>query len=152
LPRPCTVPQLQRLQGKANFFRHFITKYAEITKGFMCLLKKGVPFCWDEAAQRSFEVFKCSLTSAPLIWPPNYNKEFLLYLVVTESTIGMVLVQEDDLLEEHVIYYLSQGLVGSKLNYSNVEKLVFGNSACCPSVLSLYSTSLDHHHFHCESI
>jgi hypothetical protein len=34
----------------------------------------------------------------------------------------MVLVQEDDLLEENVIYYLSRGLVGSELNYSHVEK------------------------------
>jgi hypothetical protein len=35
----------------------------------------------------------------------------------------MVLVQEDDLLEEHVIYYLSRGLFGPELNYSHVEKL-----------------------------
>ena len=42
----------------------------------------------------------------PLLRPPNYNKDFLLFLDVTESTIGMVLVQEDDFLEEHIIYYL----------------------------------------------
>ena len=35
----------------------------------------------------------------------------------------MVLVQEDDLLLEYVIYYLSQGLVGPELNYSHIEKL-----------------------------
>jgi hypothetical protein len=35
----------------------------------------------------------------------------------------MVLVQEDDFLEEHIIYYLSRGLVGPELNYSHVEKL-----------------------------
>jgi hypothetical protein len=53
-PPPCTIPQLQSLQGKANFLRRFIANYAEITKGFMRLLKKGVPFHWDEAAQCSF--------------------------------------------------------------------------------------------------
>jgi hypothetical protein len=35
----------------------------------------------------------------------------------------MVLVQEDDLLSEYVIYYLIQGLVGLELNYSHIEKI-----------------------------
>jgi hypothetical protein len=71
----------------------------------------------------SFEALKHALTSAPLLRPPNYNKDFLLYLATAESTIDMVLVQEDDFLEEHMIYYLSRGLVGPELNYSHVEKL-----------------------------
>jgi hypothetical protein len=73
----------------------------------MHLLKKGGPFCWDEAAQCSFEVLKHGLMSAPLLQPPNYNKYFLLYLATTELAIGKVLVQEHDFLKEHVIYYLS---------------------------------------------
>jgi hypothetical protein len=90
----------------------------------MCLLKKDVPFHWDEVAQCSFDTLKHSLMYAPLLWPPNYNKYFLLYLVVAESTISMVLVQEDNLLTEYVIYFLIRGLVGLELNYYHVEKLV----------------------------
>jgi hypothetical protein len=111
-PPPCTVPQLQRLQGKENFIRRFIANYIEITKGFMHLFNKGFPFCWDEVTQRSFKSLKHALMSAPLLWPPNYNKDLLLYLATAESTIGMILVQEDDQLKENVIYYLIQGLVG----------------------------------------
>jgi len=122
-PPPCMLPQLQRLQGKAKFLRRFIANYAKITKGLMHLLKMGVPFHWDEAAQRSFKALKCALTSSPLLQSPNCNKDFLLYLVTAELTIGMVLVQEDDMLKEHVIYYLSRGLVGPELKYSHVEKL-----------------------------
>jgi hypothetical protein len=92
-------------------------------KGFMRLLKKGVPFCWDEATQRSFDALKKALVSTPLLSPPDYNQYFLLYLVATKSSIGMVLVQEDDELQEHVIYYLSRALLGPKLKYSHVEKL-----------------------------
>ena len=33
------------------------------------------------------------------------------------------LVQEDDKLQEHVIYYLSRALAGPELRYSHVEKL-----------------------------
>jgi hypothetical protein len=107
LPPPCTILQLQSLQGKENFLRCFIANYAEITKGFMHLLKKDVPFFLDEATQRSFDALKHALTTAPLLRPPNYNKDFLLCLAVVESTIGMVLVQENDSFSEYVIYYLS---------------------------------------------
>jgi hypothetical protein len=123
LPPPRTILQLQSLQGKSNFLRRFITNYAEITKGFMRLLKKDVPFFWDEATQCSFDALKHALTTTPLLQPPKYNKDFLLYLAAVESTIGMVLVQEDDSLLEYVVYYLSQGLIGPELNYSHIEKL-----------------------------
>jgi hypothetical protein len=122
-PPPRTILQLQSLQGKANFLRCFIANYAEITKGFLRLLKKDVPFFWDEAAQCSFDALKHALTTAPLLQPPNYNKDFLLYLAAVESTIGMVLVQEDDSFSEYVIYYLSRGLVGPELNYSISKNL-----------------------------
>ena len=42
---------------------------------------------------------------------------------MSESTIGVVLVQEDDNLQEHVIYYLSRALAKPELRYSHVEKL-----------------------------
>jgi hypothetical protein len=35
----------------------------------------------------------------------------------------MVLIQEDDEIHEHVIYYLSQNLVSPEINHSHVEKL-----------------------------
>jgi hypothetical protein len=72
LPPPRTILQLQSLQGKANFLRCFIANYTEITKGFMRLLKKDVPFYWDEAAQFSFNALKHALTTPPLLRPPNY--------------------------------------------------------------------------------
>ena len=39
------------------------------------------------------------------------------------ETIGMVLVQEEEELQEHVIYYLSQNLIYAKIHYSHVENL-----------------------------
>jgi hypothetical protein len=60
---PCIVHQLQSLQGKENFLQGFITYYAEITNGLMCLSKKGVTFIWDGQAQRSFEAFQKALMS-----------------------------------------------------------------------------------------
>ena len=47
----------------------------------------------------------------------------LLYVAVSMEMIGMVLVQEDEELQEHVIYYLSQNLIDTEIRYSHVEKL-----------------------------
>ena len=49
--------------------------------------------------------------------------DFILYLAASESTIGVVLVQENNKLQEHVIYYLIHALAGLELRYSHVEKL-----------------------------
>jgi len=51
LPPLCTISQLQILQMKENFIQPFVMNYTDITKGFMCVLKKGGPLCWDEATQ-----------------------------------------------------------------------------------------------------
>jgi hypothetical protein len=111
------------LQGKANFLRRFIPNYGEITRGFTRLLKKGSEFVWDTIANNAFEALKLSLTRAPVLFPPDYNRDYFLYLVASDYTIGMVLVQEDDANDEHVIYYLSRSLAPTEIKYLHVEKL-----------------------------
>ena len=96
LPPPNNLTQLQSLQGKEKFLRRFIPNYAEITHGFTRLLKKGSEFFWDTIANNAFEALKLSLTRAPLLFPPDYSRDYFLYLAASEFTISMVLVQEDD--------------------------------------------------------
>ena len=91
LPPPRSLRQLQSLQGKSNFLRRFIVNYAKITKGFMQLLKQDTPFVWDETTQLAFEALKKALLSAPLLRPPDYSRDFILYMAASESTIGVVL-------------------------------------------------------------
>ena len=53
----------------------------------------------------------------------DYSCDFLIYVAASMEMVGMVLVQEDEKLHEHVIYYLSRNLVDVKLRYFHVEKL-----------------------------
>ena len=64
-----------------------------------------------------------SLTRAPLLFPPDYSRDYFLYLAASDYTIGMVLIQEDDANDEHVIYYLSWILTPTKIKYLHVERL-----------------------------
>ena len=58
-----------------------------------------------------------------MLQPPDYTKDYFLYVAASLSTIGMVLVQTDENDQEHVIYYVSKSLLESETHYSNVEKL-----------------------------
>jgi hypothetical protein len=107
LPPPSTLRQLQSLQRKANFLHRFIPNYVEITLGFTRLLKKGSKFIWDTISNNAFKALKLSLTHAPLLFSPDHSRDYFLYLAASDYTIGMVLVQEDDASDEHVIYYMS---------------------------------------------
>jgi len=123
LPPPSNLLQIQKLQGKANFLRRFIPNYAELAKGYARLLKKEVPFDWDQVAQASFDALKESLMKASLMYALDYQKAFNLYLAAADTTIAMVLVQEDNGIE-NPIYYLSKNLNDTESKYSHVEKLV----------------------------
>ena len=48
LPAPTNLLELQSLQGKEKFLRHFVCNFAEKTHSYMCLLKKNTPFFWDD--------------------------------------------------------------------------------------------------------
>ena len=48
LSPPKNICHLQCLQGMANFLRRFVVNFANLTRGFMRLLKKDTPFEWDE--------------------------------------------------------------------------------------------------------
>jgi hypothetical protein len=90
---------------------------------FTRLLNKGSEFVWDTTANKAFKALKLTLTCTPLLFPPNYGRYYFFYLVASDSTISMVLVQEDDSHNEHVIYYLSWSLTTTETKYLHVEKL-----------------------------
>jgi hypothetical protein len=123
LPPPSSLRQLQSLQGKANFLRRFIPNYAKLTLGFTRLIKKGSEFVWDTTANKAFDALKMTLTHTPLLFLPDYSRYYFLYLAASDSTIAMVLIQEDDSHDENVIYYLSQSLMTTETKYLHVEKL-----------------------------
>ena len=59
----------------------------------------------------------------PILAPPLRNRPMRLYIVASDSTIGSMLVQEDDNHVERPVYYLSRILNGPETRYSEIEKL-----------------------------
>ena len=87
----------------------------------MHFLNKYNPFILDEWAQESFNALKRALASRHVLSPPDNSRDFYIYVATSQEMIGMVLVQEDEELHEHAIYYLSWNLIDVDLRYSHVE-------------------------------
>ena len=113
---PTNLLELQSLQGKENFLRHFVCNFAEKTHGYMHLLKKDTLFFWDDQAQQAFDNLNHTLTHSSMIHPhPSYySKDFLLYVATFATTIGMVLAQDNPNGQENMIYCMSESLIDSK--------------------------------------
>jgi len=104
-----------------------------------------MPFVWDEVAQKYFEDLKAVLVNAPLLHPLDYYQDYFIYLAVALSTIFMVLVQDNDEGNDHVIYYLSQNLLETETNYAHVEKLALASVQvvqCFRHYILLHTTTM----------
>jgi hypothetical protein len=64
-----------------------------------------------------------ALSNAPLISPPDYNRDYILYISASAVSVAGVLIQIGDDDREHVIYYISKNLSGPPLKYNHEEKL-----------------------------
>jgi hypothetical protein len=71
----------------------------------------------------TFDDLKMALSNAPLISPPDYNRDYILYISASTVSVAGVLVQLGDDDREHVIYYISKNLSGTPLKYNHEEKL-----------------------------
>ncbi|RVW30823.1 Retrovirus-related Pol polyprotein from transposon 297 [Vitis vinifera] len=95
---------------------HVISK-----KGIEVDRAKDAKFEWDDKCQRSFELLKQFLTSAPIVRAPNWELPFEVMCDSSDYAIGAVLGQREDG-KPYVIYYASKSLNDAQRNYTTTEK------------------------------
>jgi hypothetical protein len=122
IPLPKDKKALQSFFGKINFIRRFISNFTEIVKPLNHLLKKDVPFEWDNNGKKDFQHIKEAITVAPVLVSPNFTKDFIIFSFASKDTIVRVLLQKNDKGGEQPIAFMSKVLRDSKLNYTITEK------------------------------
>lgn len=121
LPPPTLVKGVRNFLVHAEFYRRFIKDFSKIAKPLCTLLKKDIPFKFNEEGMQAFRTLKEKLTLAPIMIALNWSLLFEIMYDTSDYAIGAILSQRNNkrLL---VIYYSSRVLNDTQLNYATIKK------------------------------
>ncbi|KAL0453889.1 UNVERIFIED_CONTAM: Polyprotein P3 [Sesamum latifolium] len=96
MSEPQNIHELKSLQGKLAYLRRFISNLAGRCQPFSRLMKKDVPFEWDEACDKAFKSIKSYLMKPPVLVAPVHGRPLILYVAAQERSVGILLAQKND--------------------------------------------------------
>ncbi len=112
LPTHKSVENVKSFLGLAGYYRAFVKKkFASIASPLTCLLKKDVPFLWNDAQQHSFTTLKDSLTHAPILAFPDHK-------LCPALGIDAVVIQTEKGKRPHATAFVSRVLTSPESKYS----------------------------------
>ncbi|GES85289.1 KRAB-A domain-containing protein [Rhizophagus clarus] len=118
---PKNLTQLRAFLGLASYYRRFIKDFSKISTPLYMLLKKDIPYEWNQDRHQVFQFLKEKLITAPLLAYPDFTKSFLLFTDASITALGAVLEQEQEDGLRHPIAYASRSTSESERNYSSTE-------------------------------
>ncbi len=115
-PKP--VENVRPFLGLAGYYRFFVKSFWLIASPLTRLLKKDVPFLWNDAQQHSFTTLKDALAHTPILAFPDYKLSFTMCTDASTLGIGAVFMQTIEGKCPHAIAYASRVLASAESKYS----------------------------------
>ncbi|KAL0437700.1 UNVERIFIED_CONTAM: Transposon Tf2-12 polyprotein [Sesamum radiatum] len=106
MPEPQNIYELKSLQGKLAYLWRFISNLVGRCQPFSRLMKKDVPFEWDETCDKAFKGIKSYLMKHPVLIALVPRCPLILYVAAQERSVGILLAQKNNE-EKHNAFYLS---------------------------------------------
>jgi hypothetical protein len=125
---PVLVKDVQKLTGRVAALNRFIPRAAERSLPFFQVLRSAKNFQWSETQKRAFQELKDYLSNMTKLCLPELRSPLLLYVSASNSAVSVVLVQEKEeegKLKQIPVYFASEALSGSKIFYSELEKIAY---------------------------
>ena len=115
------VKDVQSFLGFANFYRHFIDNYAEITSPLTCLTWKNEPWSWTTDCQVVFDNIKEAFTIAPILghWDP--ESLMILETNASDCVLAAILFTWSNG-EIRPIAFYSRAFSAAEINYDVHDK------------------------------
>jgi hypothetical protein len=125
---PVSMKDVQKLTGRVAALNRFIPRAAERSLPFFQVLRSTKNFQWSETQKQAVQELKDYLSNMTKLCPPEPSSPLLLYVSASNSAVSTVLVQEKEeegKLKQILVYFASEALSGSKIFYSDLEKIAY---------------------------
>ncbi|KAK3039055.1 hypothetical protein RJ639_028506 [Escallonia herrerae] len=99
-----------------DLLRSYSDIFAWTTSDMPGIDPEAKDFEWTEECQKSFEELKLYLSSPPLLTKPVTGEDLFLYLSISEVTVSMVLIREEEG-KQIFVYYISKVLQDVETRY-----------------------------------
>ena len=116
---------MQYFMGTINFVQRFVPQFAQIVKPLQQMVKQSVQFKWTDSEKGAFDNIKTSISHAPSLKSPDFEKDFIFYTFASDDSLAVVLTQKEEGGDEYPISFMSTGLQGAELNYPTVDKQAY---------------------------
>ena len=93
---PKNIKEVCSVVGLLGYLNFFIPTYSEMIRHMTKLTRKNTPFVWDDKCQKSLDLAKKHLESAPVMIYPDKSKPFHLFTDASNHTWSAALMQMDD--------------------------------------------------------
>ena len=120
---------VQKVTGCLAALSRFISRLGERALPLYRLLKKADHFSWTPEAQ-ALDNLKRTLTTAPVLVPPQPTEPLLLYVAVMTQVVSAAVVVERPeeghaLPVQRPVYFISEVLSETKVRYPQIQKLIY---------------------------
>ncbi|GFT26836.1 retrovirus-related Pol polyprotein from transposon 297 [Trichonephila clavipes] len=119
-PTPRTKTQI-----RAGYYQKYINLFSVIAAPLMDALKgraKKGEIKWTTECENAFRELKGKLIDKPVLYEPNFEREFIVQTDASNAGMGAVLTQLTEQGEEHPILYLSKKFSEVEKRYCTTEK------------------------------
>jgi len=116
---------VQKLTGRIAALNRFIPQSADRSLPFFKVLQNSSKFEWGEEQTKAFQDLKAYMENMIKMISPDPKDPLLLYTSASQTAVSAVLVLERTVEGQLPVYFVSEALSGSKLFYSEIEKITY---------------------------
>ena len=124
-PAPTTAKALSRFLGQIRWHSRMLRYLADLATPLHAAVHR-TPFQWTDTEDTAYRALKVLLSQAPVVQPPDWSKEFHVFVDTSDIAIGSALMQLTEPKWYRPVYYASRKLSQAERNYSTTEREALG--------------------------